>query len=85
MFDNGLLEEVQELHNNGFFEYPILNKTIGYQEFEEYFENKIDLEDVKKKVITNTNRYAKRQRTWFRRNSDAIYVKNIEDILNSIN
>lgn len=85
MFDHGLLEEVQELHSNGFFEYPILNKTIGYQEFEEYFEDKIDLEDVKKKIVTNTNRYAKRQRTWFRRNSDAIYVKNIEDILNSIN
>ena len=84
MFKNGLLKEAQDLYDNGKYDYPILNKTIGYQEFIEYFNNAIDLDETKIRIITNTNRYAKRQRTWFRRNSEVIYVKNLDDILKEI-
>jgi Ca2+-transporting ATPase len=42
-------------------------KTIGYQEWQDYFEKKITLEEVKSRIITNTIKYAKRQITWFKK------------------
>lgn len=47
-----------------------LEKTIGYQEFIEYFEDKKNYEDAVEQIKQNTRRYAKRQLTWFRRNKD---------------
>ena len=49
------------------FNNSIVQKTIGYQEFDGYFDNQKTLEDVKKDIIQNTLKYAKRQKTWFRR------------------
>lgn len=40
----------------------------------------ISLDEVKEDIITHTKQYAKRQRTWFRRNKGVIYVKNLEEI-----
>ncbi len=70
MFEKGLLEENEKLK-----EYN-LNGTIGYQEFEDYFKGKIDLDGVEHNIYTNTRKYAKRQITWFKRNENAIWVKN---------
>jgi tRNA dimethylallyltransferase len=79
MFEQGLLEENEKLWKN----YPGFQlkalKTIGYAEFKDYFEGKIDLEEVKQKIFFHTRQYAKRQRTWFRRNDDVKYIKNADE------
>lgn len=80
MFENGLIEENIALREEGLHKY-IPAKTIGYQEFDDYFEKEIPLDEVKKNIITNTKRYAKRQKTWFRRNENAIWTNRYEDIL----
>ncbi|HEX9153460.1 MAG TPA: tRNA (adenosine(37)-N6)-dimethylallyltransferase MiaA [Candidatus Saccharimonadales bacterium] len=49
-------------------------QTIGYQEFREYFAGRATIDDVREAMITHTLQYAKRQRTWFRRNSDIQYI-----------
>jgi tRNA dimethylallyltransferase len=80
MFEDGLLEENIEVREKGLDKYPALN-TIGYQEFDRYFEKKISLETVKKEIIKNTRRYAKRQKTWFRKHGHAIWTNDYSLIL----
>jgi len=79
MFKNSLLEENIKIRN-AFPKSTFFKTTIGYKEFEDYFQKNISLEEVKEDIITHTKQYAKRQRTWFRRNKGVIYVKNLEEI-----
>ena len=79
MFKNGLLEENIKIRN-AFPKSTFFKTTIGYKEFEDYFQKNISLEEVKEDIISHTKQYAKRQRTWFRRNKGVIYVKNLEEI-----
>ena len=79
MFKNGLLEENIKIRNK-FPKSTFFKTTIGYKEFEDYFPKNISLDEVKEDIISHTKQYAKRQRTWFRRNKGVIYVKNLEEI-----
>lgn len=79
MFKDGLLEENIKIRNK-FPKSTFFKTTIGYKEFEDYFKKNISLDEVKEDIITHTKQYAKRQRTWFRRNKGVIYVKNLEEI-----
>lgn len=45
-------------------------KGIGYREWQAYFDGQQDLEATKALIVKNTWQYARRQRTWFRRNRD---------------
>ena len=67
MLKNDLESEARRLFEK-YGKIPSLTHTIGYQEFEEYFENKISYETTIEKIKQNTRRYAKRQLTWFRKN-----------------
>jgi tRNA dimethylallyltransferase len=74
MFENGLLKENEILKNENV-------NTIGYKEFQEYFEGKISIEEVKERIYINTRKYAKRQLTWFKRNKEAIWIKDFAEAL----
>jgi len=67
MIDNGLITEVTDLKS-------LLHlkslRTVGYQEFEDYFEGNISLEKVVELIKRNSRRYAKRQLLWFRKNEE---------------
>jgi len=80
MFKKGLLEENKKLLEMGYsYKDPGLN-SIGYKEFEEYFNNSSTLEEVKQNIYSNTVAYAKRQRTWFKRNKGSIWSSSYEEI-----
>lgn len=81
MFKEGLLEENISLLKQGYTYNDKGMKTIGYIEFKEYFENKISLEDVKERIFKNTMGYVKRQRTWFKRNKNAVWINDPKEIL----
>jgi tRNA dimethylallyltransferase len=78
MFDNGLLEENRELMNKGFSYNLSALQSIGYREFKEYFEGKKDLNTVRNEIVLHTVQYAKRQKTWFKRNKDVVKIKSYE-------
>ncbi|KKP82566.1 MAG: tRNA dimethylallyltransferase [candidate division WS6 bacterium GW2011_GWD1_35_594] len=80
MFKNGLENEVLSLLNKGYTYEDRGMNSIGYIEFKEYFEKKISLDDVKKDIYKNTIAYVKRQKTWFKRNKQAIYTNDYKDI-----
>lgn len=68
MIKDGLIEETEYLLKKHGRIKNILY-TIGYQEIVSYLDNKISLEEAKEKIKQNTRNYAKRQLTWFRKNS----------------
>ena len=80
MFDDGLLEENIYLKDNDLVNSTV-SKIIGYKEFEGYFDGTKTLEDVKSEIIKNTKKYAKRQKTWFKRNKDAVWADNYNLVL----
>jgi tRNA dimethylallyltransferase len=68
MIQAGLIEEVKTLSAKyGWDNEPM--KGIGYRELKDYFAATKNLEEVKAEIIANTLNLAKRQRTWFKRNS----------------
>jgi len=72
MLEAGLLEEAKAL-------YPqrALNalQTVGYREFFDYFEGKTSLKEAVELVKRNTRRYAKRQLTWLRKDTNLTWIK----------
>jgi len=71
MIHNGLIEEAKKL-----YPYKSLNalQTVGYRELFDFFDQKISLEQAIEQIKTNTRRFAKRQLTWFKRNSDILWL-----------
>jgi len=80
MIENGLIEENKQLREQGLDKYPACN-SIGYSEFDGYFENEKTIGDVKAEIVANTMHYVKRQRTWFKRNKNAIWTTDFDLIL----
>lgn len=69
MVENGLIEETIALINKHGKIHNIID-TIGYKEINQYLEGKITLEEAIDLLKRNTRHYAKRQMTWFRRNTE---------------
>jgi len=84
MFENGLLEENQLLLELGLTYQNRALQSIGYQEFKDFFNKKISIKETKDNIILHTLQYAKRQKTWFRRNNDVIKIKGFKDAYDSI-
>lgn len=53
-------------------------KAIGYREWFDYFEGRADLERTVELIKEDTRHFAKRQLTWFRRESDVIWINKEE-------
>ena len=80
MIQNGLKEENKRIRELGLDKYLSV-KTIGYQEFDGYFEGEKSIEEVKEEIINHTKQYAKRQRTWFRKHKHAKWSNDYNYIL----
>lgn len=87
MLKNGLEEEAKSLFKK-YGKTASLMGTIGYQEFEPYFNNEVSYEEMVEKIKQNTRHYAKRQLTWFRANKKMNWFysdeQNFEEILQNI-
>lgn len=64
MLEVGLEPEAKNLSH---FKQKTALKTVGYQEFFEYFDGNISKEEAIELIKRNSRRYAKRQLTWFRK------------------
>ncbi|MDR0969299.1 MAG: tRNA (adenosine(37)-N6)-dimethylallyltransferase MiaA [Lentimicrobiaceae bacterium] len=67
MIEAGLYEEAKTLYP--YREQNAL-KTVGYQEIFNHFDGNCSFEEAIEQIKTNTRRYAKRQMTWLRKNTD---------------
>ena len=75
MFAGGLVDEVRALLKRGYS--PSLNalNSVGYKEVIAYLHGEIDLSTCKEQVKQNTRRFAKRQLTWFRRETNLHWIE----------
>lgn len=74
MMEAGLAAEAEELWRDGLASAPTASQAIGYKELFPYFEGKAALGECVSLVKQHSRNYAKRQKTYFRRIRNAVYV-----------
>ena len=67
MLEEGLVQEVRELLNEGYDPDLQAFNTVGYRQVIEFLNGEISEDQMIKDIKTATRRYAKRQITWLRR------------------
>ena len=67
MMASGLLKEAENLYPN---KHMNALQTVGYKELFDYLDGKISLEKAVEEIKKNTRHYAKRQMTWFKKNTE---------------
>ncbi|MBS9767311.1 MAG: tRNA (adenosine(37)-N6)-dimethylallyltransferase MiaA [Flavobacteriaceae bacterium] len=72
MVQNGLLKEVEKL-----YPHKELNalQTVGYRELFDYFDGKFELDFAISEIKKNTRRFAKRQLTWNRKDTEITWFE----------
>ncbi|MDR0350254.1 MAG: tRNA (adenosine(37)-N6)-dimethylallyltransferase MiaA, partial [Coriobacteriales bacterium] len=75
MLEAGLLDEVRGLLDRGLREASALRQAIGYKELAAALEGHCTLEEAVEQVKQATRRYAKRQRSWFRRDGRIEWIE----------
>ena len=78
MMEDGLLEEVKGLIEEGYTKDLVSMQGLGYKEFFDYFDGEMSLEETVDKVKRDTRRFAKRQLTWFRREKEVVWLNKKE-------
>lgn len=86
MLELGLVDEVKKILEMGVDEKATSMQAIGYKEIVGYLKGEISLEKAADDIKQGSRRYAKRQLTWFRRNSNINWIENdVEEILKVLN
>ncbi len=75
MIKLGLVEEVAYLCQKYGEQLPLLN-TLGYAEIKQYLAGELNLEQAIAQIVTHTRQFAKRQRTWFKKNQQINWFDN---------
>jgi len=77
MVVNGLVEEARNLlsrkHLNAL-------QTVGYRELFHHFDNQCSLDEAIEKIKINTRRFAKRQLTWYRKDTEIEWFDYTSDL-----
>lgn len=74
MMESGLVEEVQKLKDMGCRREMTSMQGLGYKEILSFLDGEIPLDEAVRILKRDTRHFAKRQLTWFRRESDVIWV-----------
>ena len=69
MVANGLIQEVETLLASGFRDGITAPQAIGYKEIVAALDGRTSMKEAIESIKVSTCRYAKRQRTWFRKDS----------------
>lgn len=77
MIQSGLLKEVKSL-----LPYQNLNalNTVGYKELFNYFSGDWELDFAISEIKKNSRRFAKRQLTWFKKDTDILWFDYLSDV-----
>lgn len=75
MVRDGFVEEVAQLAKKYGWDVPAL-QAPGYKAFRSYLAGQATLEQAKQQFIQYDLQYSKRQKTWFKRNPEVIWISN---------
>jgi tRNA dimethylallyltransferase len=84
MFEHGLVDEVRSLLACGYAPSSKAFESIGYRETILFLEGKLTREEAIRDAQISTRQYAKRQRTWFRRESAVEWIGGFGDRIETI-
>ncbi len=79
MLEQGLMEEIQSLLNEGVPEKATAMQAIGYKEFVDVLQGRCSMDTATALVQQSSRKYAKRQLTWFRRNPAIHWLRREEN------
>lgn len=74
MMENGLVKEVQKLKDMGCRREMTSMQGLGYKEILSFLDGEIPLDKAVRILKRDTRHFAKRQLTWFRRESNVVWV-----------
>lgn len=75
MFKSGLVNEARNLLERGLENNPTAMQAIGYRQVVEHLRGERSLEETVELVKVRTRQFAKRQITWFRRQTAAVWLE----------
>lgn len=78
MVQEGLVKEVEALRQMGYHKGMVSMQGLGYKEILSYLEGECTLEEAIYILKRDTRHFAKRQLTWFRRESEVTWVNKDE-------
>lgn len=84
MLDAGLVDEVKALLDAGFRDGLTAPQAIGYKEIVAYLDGLCSLGEATGQIKQATRRYAKRQLSWLRRDSEIIWLRADEGITDTL-
>lgn len=70
----GMIKEIQGLHKQGVSWKTLENFGLEYRFVAEFLQGKISKEQMKELLLIAVKKYAKRQRTWFKRNKEIFWL-----------
>ncbi len=70
----GMVAEIKRLHDSGITWMRMYDLGLEYRYLAEYVQGKMKKEEMLEKLNNEIWHYAKRQKTWFKRNSDIIWI-----------
>jgi tRNA dimethylallyltransferase len=74
LFERGLVDEVRSLWRRGYGPRLAALRSIGYREAARVLAGERSVDEAIADLVQSTQRFAKRQRTWFRAEHDAAWV-----------
>ena len=74
MMQEGLIDEVRKLKEEGYKKSMVSMQGIGYKEVFEYLEGNLSLEETIDTIKKDTRHFAKRQLTWFGREKEVTMI-----------
>ncbi len=84
MLSSGLLEELNDLISLGYKDKIAIANVIGYAELLRYIDGKISLDEAIAMIKQNSRRYAKRQMTWFRKQSELVFYEESSKLFDAL-
>ena len=80
MLGNGLINEISFLRwKKNLIEMPAAFRSVGYREVWNYLENRLDYQEMVSKAVVASSQLAKRQTTWFKRESNSIRCESSDE------
>lgn len=77
MLADGWIEETERLIRLGLMASPTASKALGYRLIAAYLRGGINsLDELEERIVTQTAQYARRQRTWFKRQHPGAHTLN---------
>lgn len=83
MVDEGLVEEVRRASDQYGWDIAAL-QAPAYKAFRPYLEGEITLDEAKQRFVQYDMQYAKRQKTWFKRNKDIVWISHPEQAVDLV-